>query len=49
MCLLQFGAASVKPNSDHIERMRKFGELMNGLPIKDDLFDYGNDYWKATR
>lgn len=38
------GAASVKPNSDHIERMRKFGELIGmAFQIKDDLFDYGNE------
>jgi octaprenyl-diphosphate synthase len=38
------GAASVKPNSDHIESMRKFGELIGmAFQIKDDLFDYGNE------
>ena len=38
------GAASVKPNSDHVERMRKFGELIGmAFQIKDDLFDYGNE------
>ena len=36
------GAASVKPESDHIENMRKFGELIGmAFQIKDDLFDYG--------
>jgi octaprenyl-diphosphate synthase len=38
------GAASVKPNSVHIEAMRKFGELIGmAFQIKDDLFDYGNE------
>ena len=38
------GAASVKPESDHVERMRKFGELIGmAFQIKDDLFDYGNE------
>jgi len=36
------GAASVKPDSDHVETMRKFGELIGmAFQIKDDLFDYG--------
>lgn len=36
------GAASVKPDSEHIETMRKFGELIGmAFQIKDDLFDYG--------
>ncbi|GAA3597005.1 polyprenyl synthetase family protein [Flavivirga amylovorans] len=36
------GAASVKPESDHVESMRKFGELIGmAFQIKDDLFDYG--------
>jgi len=36
------GAAAVKPNSNHIESMRKFGELIGmAFQIKDDLFDYG--------
>jgi len=36
------GAASVKPNSNEIESMRKFGELIGmAFQIKDDLFDYG--------
>jgi len=38
------GAASVKPNSEHIEKMRKFGELIGmAFQIKDDLFDYGTE------
>ncbi|TYB78249.1 polyprenyl synthetase family protein [Bizionia myxarmorum] len=38
------GAASVKPASDHVERMRKFGELIGmAFQIKDDLFDYGTE------
>jgi octaprenyl-diphosphate synthase len=38
------GAASVKPNSDDVEKMRKFGELIGmSFQIKDDLFDYGNE------
>ena len=37
------GAASVKPESHHVETMRKFGELIGmAFQIKDDLFDYGN-------
>ncbi|TXE09788.1 polyprenyl synthetase family protein [Seonamhaeicola algicola] len=37
------GAASVKPESQHVEKMRKFGELIGmAFQIKDDLFDYGN-------
>ena len=36
------GAASVKPNSDDVEILRKFGELIGmAFQIKDDLFDYG--------
>jgi len=36
------GAAAVKPNSEHVENMRKFGELIGmAFQIKDDLFDYG--------
>ncbi len=36
------GAASVKPNSNEVESMRKFGELIGmAFQIKDDLFDYG--------
>ncbi len=37
------GAAAVKPDSEHVERMRKFGEVIGmAFQIKDDLFDYGN-------
>ena len=37
------GAASVKPESEHVEVMRKFGELIGmAFQIKDDLFDYGD-------
>ena len=37
------GAASVKPESQHVELMRKFGELIGmAFQIKDDLFDYGD-------
>ncbi len=36
------GAASVKPESQEVEKMRKFGELIGmAFQIKDDLFDYG--------
>lgn len=35
------GACSVKPGSEHVETMRKFGELIGmAFQIKDDLFDY---------
>ncbi|UNY99110.1 polyprenyl synthetase family protein [Zhouia spongiae] len=35
------GACSVKPESEDVERMRKFGELIGmAFQIKDDLFDY---------
>ncbi|MGY0393406.1 polyprenyl synthetase family protein [Bizionia sp. KMM 8389] len=38
------GAASVKPDSEHVEQMRKFGELIGmAFQIKDDLFDYGTE------
>lgn len=38
------GAASVKPGSNDVELMRKFGELIGmAFQIKDDLFDYGED------
>ena len=38
------GAASVKPNSNEIESMRRFGELIGmAFQIKDDLFDYGEE------
>ena len=37
------GACSVAPDSEHVERMRKFGELIGmAFQIKDDLFDYGD-------
>jgi octaprenyl-diphosphate synthase len=37
------GAASVKPESHHVETMRKFGELIGmAFQIKDDLFDYSD-------
>ncbi|MCM5661562.1 polyprenyl synthetase family protein [Galbibacter mesophilus] len=35
------GACSVKPDSDEVPQMRKFGELIGmAFQIKDDLFDY---------
>ncbi|MDG3581026.1 polyprenyl synthetase family protein [Galbibacter pacificus] len=35
------GACSIKPNSNEVEQMRKFGELIGmAFQIKDDLFDY---------
>ncbi len=38
------GAASVKPNSQDVDTMRKFGELIGmAFQIKDDLFDYGEE------
>lgn len=38
------GAASVKPESVEIPKMRKFGELIGmAFQIKDDLFDYGEE------
>ncbi|APS37502.1 octaprenyl-diphosphate synthase [Salegentibacter agarivorans] len=38
------GAASVKPDSDAIAKMRRFGELIGmAFQIKDDLFDYGDE------
>ena len=38
------GAASVKPDSDEIAKMRRFGELIGmAFQIKDDLFDYGDE------
>ena len=38
------GAASVEPDSPHVETMRKFGELIGmAFQIKDDLFDYTDD------
>ncbi|MBN4070386.1 polyprenyl synthetase family protein [Olleya sp. AH-315-F22] len=37
------GAASVKPGTQDVETMRKFGELIGlAFQIKDDLFDYGS-------
>ena len=37
------GAASVKPDSEDVETLRKFGELIGmAFQIKDDLFDYGD-------
>ena len=38
------GACSVAPESDAVEKMRKFGELIGmAFQIKDDLFDYGEE------
>lgn len=38
------GAASVKPESVEIAKMRRFGELIGmAFQIKDDLFDYGEE------
>lgn len=38
------GAASVKPESNEIAKMRRFGELIGmAFQIKDDLFDYGEE------
>ncbi|HET7361859.1 MAG TPA: polyprenyl synthetase family protein [Salinimicrobium sp.] len=38
------GAASVKPDSEEVENMRRFGELIGmAFQIKDDLFDYGRE------
>ncbi len=38
------GAASVKPGTQDVETMRKFGELIGlAFQIKDDLFDYGDE------
>ncbi len=38
------GAASVNPDSEDVERMRRFGELIGmAFQIKDDLFDYTDD------
>ncbi len=37
------GACSVAPDSDHVQKMKKFGELIGmAFQIKDDLFDYGD-------
>ncbi|MDP5077906.1 MAG: polyprenyl synthetase family protein [Nonlabens sp.] len=38
------GACSVAPQSEDVEKMRAFGELIGiAFQIKDDLFDYGNE------
>ena len=38
------GASSVKPNSEHVETMRQFGEYIGmAFQIKDDLFDYSDE------
>ncbi len=38
------GARSVKPESEEVDRFKKFGELCGmAFQIKDDLFDYGED------
>ncbi len=38
------GACSVAPDSEHTEKMRRFGELIGmAFQIKDDLFDYTDD------
>ena len=38
------GACAVKPDTDDVESMRKFGELIGmAFQIKDDLFDYGDE------
>lgn len=38
------GAASVAQESEHVEKMRRFGELIGmAFQIKDDLFDYTDD------
>ena len=38
------GAGAVSPESEDVEKMRKFGELIGiSFQIKDDLFDYGNE------
>jgi len=37
------GACSVKPDSEDVQKMRTFGELIGmAFQIKDDLFDYGD-------
>ena len=37
------GACSVDPESENVQKMRKFGELIGmAFQIKDDLFDYGD-------
>ncbi len=38
------GACSVAPETEAVEKMRKFGELIGmAFQIKDDLFDYGDN------
>ncbi|WP_445385667.1 polyprenyl synthetase family protein [Robiginitalea sp. IMCC44478] len=38
------GACSVRPDSEHVETFRKFGERCGmAFQIKDDLFDYGEN------
>ncbi len=38
------GAKSVNADSEKVENMRKFGELIGiAFQIKDDLFDYGDE------
>jgi len=38
------GACSIAPETEDVEKMRKFGELIGiAFQIKDDLFDYGNE------
>lgn len=38
------GACSVKPDTEHVETFREFGELCGmAFQIKDDLFDYGEE------
>ncbi len=38
------GACAIAPESENVEKMRKFGELIGiAFQIKDDLFDYGNE------
>ncbi len=38
------GACAVKPNSEHVEKFRQFGEYCGmAFQIKDDLFDYGQE------
>ena len=38
------GAASVRPESSEVTKMRRFGELIGmAFQIKDDLFDYGTE------
>ncbi len=38
------GACAIAPESEDVEKMRRFGELIGiAFQIKDDLFDYGNE------